>query len=94
MVATRLNGTAEIVRTEYNGLLVPPRDATALADAILRFLQNPELRERLAARGPESVAEYSTSIMIAKFNAAYEKLYATRSADESATYPARLGGGR
>jgi glycosyltransferase involved in cell wall biosynthesis len=78
LVATRLNGTGEIVRSGYNGLLVPPRDAHALAEGILRLLQDTALRAQLAARGPDSVAEYRTDLMIARFTTTYEALYAER----------------
>ncbi|MGO8947596.1 MAG: glycosyltransferase [Ktedonobacterales bacterium] len=93
VVATRLNGTAEIIRSGYNGLLVPRRDARALADAILRLLRDPELRECLAASGPSSVAEYSAQIMIAKFDTMYKTLYAQRErgAAEEAAVPRRFG---
>jgi glycosyltransferase involved in cell wall biosynthesis len=74
LVATRLNGTAEIIQSGENGVLVPPRDAPALADGLLRLLRDPALCARLAARGPASVAEYNTESMVAKFAAAYEAL--------------------
>lgn len=49
----RLNGPAE------NLLLVPPRDAPALAKAMLTLLQNPTMRRRLAENGLNRVrADY------------------------------------
>jgi glycosyltransferase involved in cell wall biosynthesis len=32
-------------------LLVPPRDAAALADALVQLIENPDLRRRMGARG-------------------------------------------
>lgn len=77
-VATRHQGTVEYIRPEWNGLLVPPRDARALASAILRVLDAPALRAQFVARGPESVTKYHTEIMIARFVAAYESLFTRR----------------
>lgn len=74
-VATRHKGTIEYIRPGWNGLLVAPRDAHALANAILYMLRDPALREHFAARGPQSVAAYRTETMIARFDAAYETLY-------------------
>jgi glycosyltransferase involved in cell wall biosynthesis len=51
VVATRLGGAAEIV-DESCGVLVPPGDADALAGALGRLLDEPDLRARLGAAGP------------------------------------------
>src|SRR6266566_1411301 len=51
IVATRAGGIPEIVEDEVNGLLVPPRDAPALARAIVRALKDEPLRRRLADAG-------------------------------------------
>ncbi len=46
VVATRVGGTAEVVRENHTGLLVPPNDPPALATAIAELLNNPKrLRE-------------------------------------------------
>lgn len=80
VVATRMNGTEELIRSGENGLLVPKRDAHALARGIVQLLRDPQMRARFAARGPQSVAAYTTESMIAQFDAAYQHLYRARSA--------------
>jgi glycosyltransferase involved in cell wall biosynthesis len=50
MVATDVAGCREIVRHDETGLLVPARDANALADAIARLAGDAALRRRLGAR--------------------------------------------
>jgi glycosyltransferase involved in cell wall biosynthesis len=47
IVATRAGGIPEVVAEEETGLLVPPRDHEALADAIVRLLKDAELRRRM-----------------------------------------------
>ena len=59
VIATDVGGVAEIVRDGENGLLVPPGDAAALADAVTRFFSEPELGRRLADAAAPSVAEYA-----------------------------------
>src|SRR5688572_3475310 len=49
IVATRAGGIPEIVEDGVNGLLVPPRDARAMADGIVRALRDEALRARLGA---------------------------------------------
>lgn len=95
VVASQLHGTAEIIHSGHNGLLVPSRDARALADAILRLLRDPDLRERLASRGPDSVAAYGAETMNANFDALFQALYAKRQEPvASASAPVRHGDAR
>lgn len=85
VVFTRMKGTEELIRHGMNGLLVPPRDAKALADSIVLLLRAPSLRARLAAAGPASVDERDTDTMAQRFAALYERL-----CDERAMRPATL----
>ncbi|MBA2332563.1 MAG: glycosyltransferase family 4 protein [Actinobacteria bacterium] len=55
VVATAVGGVPEIVRDGENGLLVPPDDPAALAAALRRFLEDPELQQRLRAATAPSV---------------------------------------
>ena len=54
VVATRVGGITDLVRDGENGLLVPPQDPAALAEAIVRVLSDRELAERLAAEARPS----------------------------------------
>jgi len=47
VVAAAGGALLELVTDEETGLLVPPRDVTALREAVERLLRDPELRERL-----------------------------------------------
>ncbi len=57
IVATRTGGIPEVVIDGETGLLVPPRDAKALAEAILRMLKDRPGRERAAQAGFARVRE-------------------------------------
>jgi glycosyltransferase involved in cell wall biosynthesis len=66
IVATTAGGIPEIVEDGVNGLLVPPRDAHALADAIVRTLGDADLRGRLGRAGFERVRDrFSVERMVA-----------------------------
>ena len=60
MVATRAGGMPEVVIHEETGLLVPIRDPAALAAAILRLIEDPELARRLGVSGRQRMLERHT----------------------------------
>ena len=75
IVATRAGGIPEIVEDEVNGLLVAPRDAPALARAIVRALKDEPLRRRLGDAGLARVRErFTVERMVAETAAVYERL--------------------
>lgn len=53
VVAARSGGLTEVVEHGETGLLVPPNDAGALADALVPLLVSPGLREHLGQKGRE-----------------------------------------
>jgi colanic acid/amylovoran biosynthesis glycosyltransferase len=55
VVASGISGIPELVEDGKTGLLVPPRDPSALATAVRRLHDDPALRERLALAGREMV---------------------------------------
>lgn len=60
VVSTRISGIPELVEDGLNGILVPERDECALADAIQKLLENPELRKEYGRPGREKVqAEFN-----------------------------------
>ena len=54
-VTTRVSAVPELIEHDVNGLLVPPRDPTALAAALRRAIVDPVLRLRLAEAGRRAV---------------------------------------
>ena len=53
VVATDVGGVRDVITPEVTGLLVPPDDAAALATALARLLDTPELAARLGDAGRE-----------------------------------------
>jgi len=59
IVASRIGGIPDVVKDGENGLLVPPKDPKALADAIVYLLRNRDVRDRMARDGRSKVTNYS-----------------------------------
>jgi glycosyltransferase involved in cell wall biosynthesis len=75
VVATRTGGIPEVVVDGETGLLVPPRDAHALAEAIIRLLGDESLRAAFGRAGRQRVERrFSADRMVAATLAVYESL--------------------
>jgi glycosyltransferase involved in cell wall biosynthesis len=78
-VASRVGGNVEIIRENETGLLVPPEDSPALAQALLRLLRDSALAATLGKNGREFVAaEFSFQRMIEKTDQLYTELLHSR----------------
>jgi glycosyltransferase involved in cell wall biosynthesis len=78
IVATRAGGIPEIVEDGVNGLLVPPRDAHALAQAIVRALKDQDLRQRMGKAGFDLVnARFTVDRMVEQTASVYQRLVKT-----------------
>jgi len=90
IVATRAGGIPEIVEDGMTGLLAPPRDARALAEAIVRALRDPALRQRLGEAGFNRVRDrFTVDRMVAQTAAVYERVAGRGHAVDTASQPAR-----
>lgn len=58
-----LSGPAEVLGGGKFGLLVPPKDPEALAQALGQVLRDPDLRAQLSARGPERARQFDQSVV-------------------------------
>jgi len=56
-ISTDIAGVPEMIENEVNGLLVPPRNATALADGLERLIVDRELADRLSQAGLATAKE-------------------------------------
>jgi L-malate glycosyltransferase len=75
VVATRVGGTAEALHDGENGLLVPPSDPDAIANAICRLLDAPDLASQLGLAARRSIVErYSMTRMVERTSMVYEGL--------------------
>jgi glycosyltransferase involved in cell wall biosynthesis len=79
VVATDVGGNREVVVPGETGLLVPPRDPAAMAEAILVLVNDPERARAMGAAGQVRVREHFTvEQMIVRHQALYAGLLGER----------------
>ena len=72
VVVTNNGGQREYVQQEHNGLLVPPGDAKALAEAIARLVDDAALRQRL---GTQAKADFDDHLNYDHYYEQIKKIY-------------------
>ena len=74
IVASRVGGIPDLVKDGKNGLLVPPADASALAEAISDLLTDKEKRNRMGEAGKKMCRQYSAEAMVEQIDNLYKEL--------------------
>jgi len=74
VVATNAGSIPEIIINGKTGILVPPRDSRALADAIIDLLTDKERARKMGKRGAEYTKKFTWENSVKKHLEVYEKL--------------------
>lgn len=75
VITTPVGGIPEVIRDGETGLLVPPGDRRALAEAIVQLLQEPEQASKLGSNAQSLVKDrYSAEAMVRKIERIYLSL--------------------
>lgn len=78
VVSTAVGGTPELIDSENTGVLIPPRDPEALADAVIGLLSHPD-RARMMGEAAQARVQQDFSIqtMVTETEALYARLLLT-----------------
>jgi glycosyltransferase involved in cell wall biosynthesis len=75
IVATRCNKVIEeIVEDGKNGILVPPGEIEALKDAIIKLIQNKQLREKFVEENKNTIHLFDCKIIVKKYEESFLKI--------------------
>lgn len=75
LIAFNVDGVPEIIKNNYNGFLIRPKDVEELADRIIRYINNRELISLHGQRGREFVKDkWSIEDMVNKIDKIYKAL--------------------
>jgi phosphatidylinositol alpha-mannosyltransferase len=76
IVASNIDGFAGVVTDSAEGLLVPPGNEEALAQALERLIRDPNLRHRMGQQGKVSVQKYRWDRVAGRVVECYEEAMA------------------
>jgi len=86
VVATNVGSISEVIRPEETGLLVEPNNAEAVADGILRLLQDEKLSKRLGENGRFRVEKnYNYDNMLDRTIELYTTIYRHKTGTQGGT---------
>ncbi|MBE0479391.1 MAG: glycosyltransferase family 4 protein [Dehalococcoidia bacterium] len=77
-VASSIAGYAGVIKHGKDGILVKPKDETALADVLKQVLNDRSLRERMGEAGRIKAAEYSWNTVAERVMGYYQQLLSSR----------------
>ncbi|MGC0314664.1 glycosyltransferase family 4 protein [Kitasatospora acidiphila] len=83
VVASNVGGLRDVVEDGVTGLLVPPSDPQALADAIDRLLADPQERARFGGRGRERAAAFTVEVVAPQVLDLFTEVLARRRAHQT-----------
>ena len=74
IVASNIGGIPDLVKDGSNGILFPPRDVDAMAEAIIKLLLDRELAMKMGKEGERISLNYDTGVMVKKIEGLYKDL--------------------
>ena len=87
VVAARTGGLPEIVRNGENGMLVPPKSPTQLAQAIIKLAASKSERDRLGEKGREMVQqEFDPIALTQDVERIFEQVVANRAGQRAGSF--------
>jgi glycosyltransferase involved in cell wall biosynthesis len=75
IVATDADGLVDVLTHERDALIVPKRDAAALAAALVRLIDHPEQRAELSVRARVTGQQYDIAAFVRKMEQLYDLLH-------------------
>ncbi len=75
IVATDADGLIDVLTADHDAIIVPRRDARALADGLITMIDEPHTRERLCAAAFETAKKYDITAFVRKMERLYELLH-------------------
>ncbi len=75
IVATDADGLVDVLTNEHDALIVPRRNPRALADGLIRVIDEPQTRARLRTAAAETGKQYDIAAFVRKMERLYDLLH-------------------
>jgi glycosyltransferase involved in cell wall biosynthesis len=75
IVATDADGLIDVLTPDHDAIIVGKRDARALANGLIRVMDEPHTRERLGAAAFETGKKYDITAFVRKMERLYDLLH-------------------
>jgi glycosyltransferase involved in cell wall biosynthesis len=75
IVATDADGLVDVLTHEHDAVIVPTRDARALADGLVRVIDEPQTRHRISAAASQTAKQYDITAFVRKMERLYDILH-------------------
>jgi glycosyltransferase involved in cell wall biosynthesis len=73
IVATRVDGTPEVIDDGENGFLVEPKDIKGMVDRVVRLLKDDGLRKKMGEEGKKRAGRFDIPKMVERIEKLYEE---------------------
>jgi glycosyltransferase involved in cell wall biosynthesis len=77
-IGTRVGGIPDVIQDGESGILIESKDSAAIASAIIRLLEDPDLRKRLSEKGLETSRKFEWKKILEKIDGIYESVLSCR----------------
>ncbi|MHC1756369.1 MAG: glycosyltransferase family 4 protein [Methanosarcina sp.] len=67
VVSTKTKGAIEVIKNNYNGVLVDQKDSVQVGEAMLKLLDNEEFRDKLSYNASQSGKIYNWNVVVEKY---------------------------
>ncbi len=74
VVATKVGGNSYLVKEGLNGLLIEDKNSDELAEAVIKLINNPEIREKMKIKNLEDIKQKDWPIIAKKIDEIYKSI--------------------
>jgi glycosyltransferase involved in cell wall biosynthesis len=79
VVATQVGGISEVVTDGVSGILIPPKNPEAIANAVIKLIENPQIAESLVKEGYKRSELFDIKGHVMKIDTFYKNLLGVES---------------
>ncbi len=92
VVGTNVGGIPEVIKDNFNGLLIKSKNSQAISQAIIKIFSQPALAKKLVENAQKTVNKFSWPDISQQVNQLYQELLSPKIIIATGVYPPDIGG--